>query len=130
LSFVVEFVAHFGIDDRYGQRLIFEIHSTGKWYCFGTGYGGDAYVAFKSVILVCPKILMFLNLLTKYGAMSIFGKISGIKNGSKLERWYCSMGLSSWVMAFLMASDKQSSKSIFLLSHFVNVDAETTTKNK
>jgi hypothetical protein len=57
--------------------------------------------------------------------MSTFGRISGTNSGSKLGRWYCSMGLSSWVMAFLMASDKQSSKSIFLLSHFVNVGAET-----
>jgi hypothetical protein len=55
------------------------------------------------------------------------GKNIGKKSGSKLGKLYSFSGLSSWVMVFLMAPDKQSLKSIFLLSHFITVGAKTVT---
>jgi hypothetical protein len=79
------------------------------------------------VILVRPQILLFLILVSNSGFSPALGKKNGMKNGSKLGRLYSSIGLSSWVMAFLMAPDKQSLKSVFLLSHFVNGEAETIT---
>jgi hypothetical protein len=79
------------------------------------------------VILVRPEILLFLILVSNSGVSPALGKKNGMKNGSKLGRLYSSIGLSSWVMAFLMAPDKQSLKSVFLLSHFVNGEAETIT---
>jgi hypothetical protein len=79
------------------------------------------------VILVRPKILQFLILVSNTGFRPALGKKNGTKNGSKLGKLYFSIGLSSEEMAFLMAPDKQSLKSIFLLSHFVNVESETIT---
>jgi hypothetical protein len=49
----------------------------------------------------------------------------GIRKGSKLGRPYSSRGLSNWMMALWMAIDKHSSKSAFLLSHFLNDGAAT-----
>jgi hypothetical protein len=57
----------------------------------------------------------------------VLGKNIGKKSGSKLGKLYSFSGLSSWVMVFLIASDKQSLKSILFLSHFVSVGAKTVT---
>jgi hypothetical protein len=68
-----------------------------------------------------------LNLLSKAGFSPALAKRKGAKNGSKLGKLYSSIGLSNCVMAFLIASDKQLLKSNFLLSHFVNVEADGMT---
>jgi hypothetical protein len=53
---------------------------------FGTHCIVVAYVAVKSVILVWPKMLKFLNLPLRSSAFPGFGKKKGTKNGSKLGR--------------------------------------------
>jgi uncharacterized membrane protein YccC len=49
----------------------------------------------------------------------------GKKNGRKSGRLCFLSGLSSLVMAFLIAPDKQSSKLDYFLLHFVNEEAKT-----
>jgi hypothetical protein len=58
-------------------------------------------------------MLKILNLPLRSNLFPVFGKKNGRKNGFKLGRSYSASGLSSWVMAFLTALDKQLLKSLF-----------------